>query len=92
MSLCILTPHPDSLVYQALVMVAFLQGGKLVFNDMDDCQPCGDEKCIVSLPASCKTLDTSPKFLDSASLCTNNYFKKEAGTNDATLRSIKPSL
>jgi len=41
-------PHPDSLVYQALVMVAFLQGGQLVFNDMDDCQPCGDEKCSQS--------------------------------------------
>jgi len=35
-------------------------------------------------PAKCKTLDTSQKFLDSASLCTNNYLRKEAGMNDTS--------
>jgi hypothetical protein len=34
--------------------------------------------------ARCKTLDTSPKFLNSVSLCTNNHLRKEAGTNDAS--------
>ena len=32
-----------------------------------------------SLPAKCKTLGTSRNFLDSASLCTNKRFRKEAG-------------
>ena len=40
-------------------------------------------------PAKCKTLDASRKFLNSASLCTNNHFnRKQAGVGEPAPRLL----